>query len=121
VVGLPTHDTPLRRAPIVPAGVGTGTTVHRTPFQISEKTRWSPTELMELPTATQEDIVVHDKPSSAGLTPLVGLGTGVADQCVPFHFSPYRRLPPAPSTPMARQNVPDGRHDTEPREAPSEG
>jgi hypothetical protein len=74
-----THDTPLRRLPLVP-GLGLGATDQVAPSHISTRV-----PLPVSPTATQKCFETQDTPLRKSNTS--GLGLGTTDQVVPSHMT----------------------------------
>jgi hypothetical protein len=118
------QDTPAKKLPAAPEGVGTGWSCHRVP---SHRCATSPVGMPELsrvvPTAMQNVLAVQETPNRPVPGAPAGLGVGWMRQLVPFHNS--ARVPvglPKLSVraPTAVQATAD-MHDTAAREPPTAG
>jgi hypothetical protein len=91
-----THETPLRLACSAPAGAGTGSTRSCLPFHDSVSTVSVPW-LARVPTATQNETLVHEIERNRGAT--TAAGTASSLKLTPFHRS-MPMLPAARHSPV---------------------
>jgi hypothetical protein len=118
------QDTPARKLPAAPVGVGTGRICHRVPSHRSATSPVGKPELSkDVPTAMQNVLAVQETPNRAVPGAPAGLGVGWMVQFVPFHCSARVAvgLPKlsvrAPTAVHAMADV----HDTAAREPPPAG
>jgi hypothetical protein len=82
-----THETPRSSAKAVPAGAGTGCTLHVAPFQVSASGTIWPESFSKEPTASQNADDVQDNERRPGSVEPDGLGTDWIAHEAPFHDS----------------------------------